>query len=254
MEYIDGHTLLDVPLVARWNSANRAPLRHNSSPAWKPSTVPDAVHRDIKPENIMITRAGRVVVMDFGIAKGIAAASSGTIAGTPAYMAPEQMRGEKLDARADIFAAGVVLAEMVAPGRSAHLRSSPARLARPSAATAETSRLPLGAGTRQPRLPPSVSSVTPQRRLWLALSTRSPCGLQETIDARPYPGLAAFTEEDAEYFFGRELEIEAMWQAAAAAALAGTDRPFGCGQELVHPRRITPRHADGLAGPRRQSR
>ena len=62
----------------------------------------------------MLTRAGRVVVMDFGLARQ-EAEGGGSVSGTPAYMAPEQARGEAVDARADVYAAGVVLAEMVSP-------------------------------------------------------------------------------------------------------------------------------------------
>jgi serine/threonine-protein kinase len=72
------------------------------------------IHRDIKPENIMLTRAGRVVVMDFGLARQ-EAEGGGSVSGTPAYMAPEQAAGQTLDARADVYSAGVVLAEMVSP-------------------------------------------------------------------------------------------------------------------------------------------
>src|SRR5205823_2277236 len=73
------------------------------------------VHRDFKPENVMITRAGRVVVMDLGLAKPVALVP-GSIAGTRPYMAPEQLHGRPIDGRADVFAAAVVLAEMVYPG------------------------------------------------------------------------------------------------------------------------------------------
>ncbi len=66
----------------------------------------------------MVTRTGRVVVMDFGIAKGLGDGKGGLIAGTPAYMSPEQAKGDELDARADVFSAGVVLAEMVEPDGS----------------------------------------------------------------------------------------------------------------------------------------
>jgi len=74
------------------------------------------VHRDIKPANIMISRAGGVKVMDFGIARDTNFADlteAGTGIGTPAYMSPEQVLGDKLDARSDIFSLGVVLYQMV---------------------------------------------------------------------------------------------------------------------------------------------
>ena len=63
----------------------------------------------------MMTRSGRVVLMDFGIAKGLAEGQIGTISDTPPYMAPEQSLGQATSARSDVFSAGVVLAEMVAP-------------------------------------------------------------------------------------------------------------------------------------------
>ncbi len=74
------------------------------------------VHRDIKPANIMIARTGGVKVMDFGIARDNHfgdLTEAGTGIGTPAYMSPEQVLGDKLDARSDIFSLGVVLYQMV---------------------------------------------------------------------------------------------------------------------------------------------
>jgi serine/threonine-protein kinase len=74
------------------------------------------VHRDIKPANVMISRAGGVKVMDFGIARDTSfgdLTEAGTGIGTPAYMSPEQVLGDKLDASSDIFSLGVVLYQMV---------------------------------------------------------------------------------------------------------------------------------------------
>jgi serine/threonine protein kinase/tetratricopeptide (TPR) repeat protein len=96
------------------------------------------VHRDLKPQNIKLTRGGKVKVLDFGLARRHVAAGSqiedsttmtgatqaGVVLGTVGYMAPEQVRGEVADTRADIFSFGCVLHEM-ASGERAFARASP---------------------------------------------------------------------------------------------------------------------------------
>jgi serine/threonine-protein kinase len=74
------------------------------------------VHRDIKPANVMLTSKGDVVLTDFGIARIVGATqytATGAVVGTPAYLSPEQGKGERGDERSDIYALGVVLYEMV---------------------------------------------------------------------------------------------------------------------------------------------
>jgi eukaryotic-like serine/threonine-protein kinase len=82
------------------------------------------VHRDLKPENIMVGTFGEVLVMDWGVAQ--LRGDSGTVAGTRGFMAPEQARGEEVDARADVHALGALL-RCLTPDAPAPLRAIAAR-------------------------------------------------------------------------------------------------------------------------------
>ncbi len=76
------------------------------------------IHRDIKPGNVMLTQNGQVKVMDFGIARALASGATtmtqtSAVIGTAQYLSPEQARGEAVDARSDVYAAGCVLFELL---------------------------------------------------------------------------------------------------------------------------------------------
>ncbi len=120
MEYIEGTTLLEVleesaplPLAEAWGVA----VQFLSG--LEALHAAGLVHLDLKPENIMVTPGGRVVLVDLGTATGSPGHGSRAVAGTPAYMAPEVSRGDVAGPRADVFAAGVVLAEMISSSRPA---------------------------------------------------------------------------------------------------------------------------------------
>ena len=135
------------------------------------------VHRDVKPENILLDENGVAKLTDFGIARritirrasgGPTLAGTGLPVGTPQYMAPEQLRGEDLDQRADIYALGSVLYEMLT-GLTPHIADTPYEVASlvltaPIAAPFE----------RNPKIWPELEQVMLQARSAASPPTATP--------------------------------------------------------------------------------
>ncbi len=148
MEFIEGVTLRKQLAAGKMKPHEALGIASQCTVALEAAHQARIVHRDIKPENIMVRSDGVVKVVDFGLARigetqeesAVEATQAGTLIGTPRYMSPEQARGEKLDARTDIFSLGAVLYEM-ATGKPAF----------PGATTAEVFAALLGPGP----LPPS---------------------------------------------------------------------------------------------------
>jgi tetratricopeptide (TPR) repeat protein/predicted Ser/Thr protein kinase len=112
MEFVHGQTLRDLKPPPE----NLADITVQVLDALEHAHARGIVHRDIKPENIMVTDAGAVKVMDFGLARSEGRSrltQTGLIVGTVAYMAPEQALGGTLDGRTDLYALGCVLYELV---------------------------------------------------------------------------------------------------------------------------------------------
>ncbi|WP_246086753.1 protein kinase domain-containing protein [Nocardioides humi] len=134
MEYVPGHTLRDTvgkeapmsperalavldPVLSALGAAHRAGL----------------IHRDVKPENVLIADDGRIKVADFGLAKAVSAdtqhtATNGVLIGTVSYLAPELVVEQRADARADVYAAGVILFELLT-GTKPHTGETPIAVA-----------------------------------------------------------------------------------------------------------------------------
>ncbi|MET0726499.1 MAG: Stk1 family PASTA domain-containing Ser/Thr kinase [Leifsonia sp.] len=118
MEHVDGKLLKDVIKGGAVDSQEAVRILDGVLTALEYSHRAGVVHRDIKPGNVMITTTGQVKVMDFGIARAISdssttVAQTTAILGTASYFSPEQAKGELVDARTDLYSAGVVLFELL---------------------------------------------------------------------------------------------------------------------------------------------
>jgi serine/threonine-protein kinase len=118
MEYVDGQTLREIVKGEGPLSQQRVmEVMADVCAALDFSHRHGIIHRDVKPANVMITRGGAVKVMDFGIARALADGQNMTqtaaVIGTAQYLSPEQARGEAVDARSDVYAAGCVLFELL---------------------------------------------------------------------------------------------------------------------------------------------
>lgn len=120
-EVVEGATLREEIAAARRPSSDEiVRTAKEIASALAHAHAHGVVHRDLKPENIMRDRSGRLKILDFGLARvddgsgpRAFATQPGMLLGTPAYMAPEQLNGEHVDARADVFAFGAVLYEFI---------------------------------------------------------------------------------------------------------------------------------------------
>jgi serine/threonine-protein kinase len=133
MELVEGKTLRDViheeaPLTAREALAILEPILL----ALRAAHVAGMIHRDVKPENVIVRRDGEVKVADFGLARAItnqaATSQTGVLLGTVSYLSPEQVERGVADTRSDVYAAGLLLFEMLT-GRKAVTGGTPIQIA-----------------------------------------------------------------------------------------------------------------------------
>jgi serine/threonine-protein kinase len=134
MEYIPGHTLRDMirkeaPMAPTKALAMLDPVLSALGAAHQAGMI----HRDVKPENVLLAEDGRVKVADFGLARAVSAetqhtATGGVLIGTVSYLSPELVIDGRADARSDVYAAGVILYEMLT-GRKPHEGDSPIQVA-----------------------------------------------------------------------------------------------------------------------------
>jgi eukaryotic-like serine/threonine-protein kinase len=134
MEFVNGRTLKEVLAVEGRLMPRRAlEITAEICSAIEFSHRHGIIHRDIKPGNVMMTQTGQIKVMDFGIARALAAGGStmtqtSAVIGTAQYLSPEQARGESVDARSDVYATGCVLYELLC-GQPPFVGDSPVSVA-----------------------------------------------------------------------------------------------------------------------------
>jgi len=158
MEFIEGRTLADYLSSGKTiPPMEAAQIAKDIAAALAVAHAQGVIHRDIKPANVMVTRDGKVLVMDFGIARLISgpetAPQTSAVLGTASYLSPEQAQGQPVDARTDIYALGVVLYEMLT-GRPPFTGDSPMAIA-----YKQVNATPPAPSSANPDVPPALDAV-----------------------------------------------------------------------------------------------
>jgi serine/threonine protein kinase len=213
MEYVAGRTLRDILREGRKILPERAlEITSGILGALDYSHRAGIIHRDIKPANVMLTPAGDVKVMDFGIARAISDAQStmtqtAAVVGTAQYLSPEQARGETVDSRSDVYSTGCLLFELLT-GRPPFVGDSPV-----SVAYQHVREQAPAASSFDADLPPEIDAIVNK-------------ALAKRVEDR-YQSSAAMKEDIDRFLAGRPVQaplvpVEPV-AAYAPAAVVGTE-------------------------------
>jgi serine/threonine-protein kinase len=208
MEYVEGRTLRDIIKTEGTLPARRAmEIVADVCAALDFSHRNGIIHRDIKPANVMITPAGAVKVMDFGIARAVADNSAtvtqtANVIGTAQYLSPEQARGESVDARSDVYSTGCLLYELVT-GVPPFQGDSPVAVA-----YQHVRENPVMPSARNPEIPRVVDSIVMKALAKNQLNRYQSAGdmrqdLQRALAGQPVAAEAVMTDAERTQFIAR---------------------------------------------------
>jgi hypothetical protein len=245
LEYVEGSSLAELLATGPVPVARALEILIAITRALDRAHGHGLVHCDLKPDNILVARDGAIKVLDFGIARLLESATRDEHAsGTPRYMSPEQWGVDDIDARTDLWALGVIAWDLLA-GRhpladptTAELIRAAADLDRPMPRLADACAAALPAGlddlVARCLAKRKADRFGSARELLTALVALSrPSAGARPADASPFPGLAAFSEDDADRFFGRERDVVAITTRLEDVPLVVLAGPSGVGKSSL---------------------